>query len=69
MILNLKPYKDQVIFEKDEVVKDDGNPYTVYTPYNRKWYQVLKPFYMKAYPVEKYLKNLAKIKTYRHSLL
>ena len=30
-------YKDQVIFEKDEVVKDDGDPYTVYTPYMRKW--------------------------------
>jgi deoxyribodipyrimidine photo-lyase len=30
-------YKDQVIFEKDEVVKDDGNPYVVYTPYKRKW--------------------------------
>ena len=30
-------YKDQVIFEKDEVVKDDGKPYTVFTPYSRKW--------------------------------
>lgn len=30
-------YKDQVIFEKDEVVKDDGKPYTVFTPYSKKW--------------------------------
>lgn len=30
-------YKDQVIFEKDEVVKDDGDPYVVYTPYMKKW--------------------------------
>ena len=30
-------YKDQVIFEKSEVVKDDGNPYTVFTPFSRKW--------------------------------
>jgi len=30
-------YKDQVIFEKDEVVKDDSTPYKVYTPYSRKW--------------------------------
>jgi len=30
-------YKDQVIFEKDEVVKNDGSPYTVYTPYSKKW--------------------------------
>lgn len=30
-------YKDHVIFEKDEVLKDDGTPYTVFTPYSRKW--------------------------------
>jgi len=30
-------YKDQVIFEKAEVVKEDGNPYTVFTPYSRRW--------------------------------
>ena len=29
--------KDQVIFHKDEIVKDDGKPYTVYTPYKNKW--------------------------------
>jgi len=30
-------YKDQVIFEKEEVMKDDGKPYTIYTPYANKW--------------------------------
>lgn len=30
-------YKDQVIFEKSEITKDDGNPYVVYTPYMKKW--------------------------------
>jgi deoxyribodipyrimidine photo-lyase len=30
-------FKDQVIFEKDEVVKSDGKPYTVFTPYKRQW--------------------------------
>lgn len=30
-------YKDHVIFEKDEVIKDDGKPYTIYTPYANKW--------------------------------
>jgi deoxyribodipyrimidine photo-lyase len=30
-------YKDQVIFEKEEIVKADGSPYTVYTPYKNKW--------------------------------
>jgi len=33
----LNSYKDQVIFEKNEVVKDDGQPYVVYTPYMRRW--------------------------------
>ncbi len=30
-------YKDQVIFERDEVLKDDGKPYTVFTPYSKRW--------------------------------
>jgi deoxyribodipyrimidine photo-lyase len=60
--IGFNTFKDQVIFEKDEVVKDDGKPYTVYTPYQRKWYSTLNPFYLKAYPTEKYLKNLAKTK-------
>jgi deoxyribodipyrimidine photo-lyase len=30
-------FKDQVIFEKNEVIKDDGKPYTIYTPYANKW--------------------------------
>ena len=30
-------YKDQVVFAKEEVLKDDGKPYTVFTPYSRKW--------------------------------
>jgi len=47
-------YKDQVIFEKDEVTKDDGKPYTVYTPYQRKWYQKLTPYYLASYPNKKY---------------
>ncbi len=51
-------YKDQVIFEKDEVLKDDGKPYTVFTPYRNKWYAKLKAFYLKPYPSEKYLHNL-----------
>ncbi len=40
--IDFKDYKDQVIFEKDEVVKDDGLPYTVYTPYSKKWKILLK---------------------------
>ncbi len=53
-------YKDQVILERNEVVKDDGNPYTVYTPYQRKWYQTLTPFQLKAYPNKKYFNSFLK---------
>jgi deoxyribodipyrimidine photo-lyase len=60
--IEFKSYKDQVIFDRDEVLKNDGKPYTVYTPYQRKWYETLKPFYIKAYPTEKYFENLLKIK-------
>ncbi len=55
---SLHTYKDQVIFEKDEVIKDDGKPYTVFTPYSRKWKAALQDFHFKAYPTEKYFNNL-----------
>ena len=55
--IEFKTYKDQVIFEKSEVVKDDGLPYTVYTPYKNKWYQTLNTFYLESYTNEKYFKN------------
>lgn len=58
--IDFKTFKDQVIFEKNEVAKDDGKPYTVYTPYRRKWYATIKPFYLEAYPTGKYLINLVK---------
>ncbi|MFZ4679277.1 MAG: cryptochrome/photolyase family protein [Flavobacterium sp.] len=35
--IEFKTSKDQVIFEKSDVVKDDGTPYVVYTPYSNKW--------------------------------
>ena len=35
--IEFKTFKDQVVFEKDEVVKDDEDPYVVYTPYMKKW--------------------------------
>lgn len=35
-------FKDQVIFEKNEILKSDQSPYTVFTPYSRKWKENLK---------------------------
>ncbi|MEO7524157.1 MAG: deoxyribodipyrimidine photo-lyase, partial [Ferruginibacter sp.] len=51
---------DQVIFEKSEITKDNGEPYTVFTPYSRKWKAALKEFYLKPYPSNKYFKHLYK---------
>lgn len=35
--IEFNTFKDQVIYEKDDVVKADGDPYVVYTPYKNKW--------------------------------
>jgi deoxyribodipyrimidine photo-lyase len=35
--VTLRSYKDRVIFEKNEVMKSDNNPYTVFTPYKNRW--------------------------------
>ncbi|MEP7318594.1 MAG: deoxyribodipyrimidine photo-lyase, partial [Panacibacter sp.] len=56
----LETFKDHVILEKDEVVKDDGKPYTVFTPYSRKWKAVVNEFYLKSYPAKKYFSNFYK---------
>ena len=37
--IDFKSFKEQVIFEKSEVMKSDGSPYTVFTPYSRVWKQ------------------------------
>lgn len=62
--INFKTYKDQCIFEKDEVTKDDGKPYTVFTPYSRKWKLKLTDFHTMAYPNKKYFKNFYKTKSF-----
>ncbi len=54
-------YKDHVIFEKVEVTKDDGKPYTVFTPYSRKWKAALKEDDLMLYETEKYFNNFLKI--------
>jgi deoxyribodipyrimidine photo-lyase len=55
-----KSYKDQCVFEKSEVTKEDGKPYTIFTPYSRKWKLKLNDFYLKSYPTEKYVSNFFK---------
>ncbi len=58
-------YKDQVIFEKGDVVKDDGKPYTVFTPYSRKWKKALTEDHTKEYPTKKYFRNFIQTKAFK----
>ena len=57
---NFHTFKDQVILEKDEVLKDDGKPYTIFTPYSRRWKAVLTEFHLKPYSNKKYFKSFYK---------
>jgi deoxyribodipyrimidine photo-lyase len=57
----LLTFKDQVIFEKSEVVKDDGKPYTVFTPYSRKWKAALTEESTNSYENERYFSSFIQI--------
>ncbi len=68
--IKFKTYKDHVIFEKDEVLKKDGTPYTVFTPYKRRWLEKLdtqkmhgQSYFFTGYPNDKYISNLHQTKT------
>lgn len=54
-------FKDQVIFEKDEVLSQSSKPYSVFTPYKNAHLKKLDDFYLKPYPVDSYIQNLAKV--------
>lgn len=49
--------KDQVIFEKSEVVKDDGLPYTIFTPYSKKWRAKITAAHLRSLASEKLIKS------------
>lgn len=53
-------FKDIVIFERDEVMKDDGTPYTVFTPYQRKWKLAFSEESVKPVSATTYLSRLCK---------
>jgi deoxyribodipyrimidine photo-lyase len=57
-------FKDHVIFEENEVLKDDGTPYTVFTPYSKKWKQVLSKIEIPAFPSEIKQENFIKTKPF-----
>ena len=54
-------YKDQVIFEKDEIIKADGNPYTIFTPYKNKWLEKFSVSNLKNYSTSTFKDSFLKI--------
>ncbi len=48
-------FKDQVIFERTDIMKSDGTPYTVFTPYSRRWKEAFSKSSLAEYPSESYL--------------
>lgn len=61
-------YKDQVIFSAPEVLKADGNPYTVFTPYSKVWKAKLNDFYTRSYPTEAYYASLIQLPQHTQTL-
>jgi deoxyribodipyrimidine photo-lyase len=55
--------KDQVIFEKDEILTQIGGSFSVFTPYKNAWLKKVNDFYVKAYPVAGYAMRLARPRT------
>jgi deoxyribodipyrimidine photo-lyase len=58
--ISFHTYKDQVIFEKSEVMKADGKPYTVFTPYSKIWKQKFFAEKLPNFPSENFLMNFVK---------
>lgn len=56
--INYNSFKDQVIFEKNEITKKDGNPYVVYTPYSKKWIEAYEQINHTHYTSEDLLSQL-----------
>jgi len=57
-------FKDHVIFEKNEIVKDNGEPYTVFTPYSKKWKLLLADKTIPQFKSEKLLSKVLQNKPF-----
>ncbi|MEI7802538.1 MAG: deoxyribodipyrimidine photo-lyase [Bacteroidota bacterium] len=55
-------FKDQVIFEKSEVMKSDGTPYTIFTPYSKLWKEKFRNESQQLFPSEVFKSNYFKTK-------
>jgi len=59
--LGFVDFKDQVVFDRNEVLTQASQPFSVFTPYKNAWLKKINDFYLKPYPVEKYLAHLAPV--------
>ena len=66
--INFYQFKDQVIFQKDEITKADGKPYTVYTPYSKQWLLKFNDQNLEFFASEKKLENLLNIEKQKITL-
>jgi len=57
--IGFQTYKDHVIFERQEILTQSGKPYGVFTPYKNAWLKKVDDFYLRSYPVGKYVRALA----------
>lgn len=58
--IEFNSFKDQVIFEKDEILNETGKPYRVYTPYKNKWLSKLSSAPITSFPSETLVHNFIK---------
>jgi deoxyribodipyrimidine photo-lyase len=58
--IDFHQYKDQVIFEKEEVLTQAGKPFGVFTPYKNAWLKKLEDYFVKPYPVDHYADRFAR---------
>jgi deoxyribodipyrimidine photo-lyase len=59
--ISFHTYKDQAVFDRDELLTKTGQPYTVFTPYKRAWLAKVDAFYLKPYPVRSHADALAPV--------
>ncbi len=62
--ISFHTFKDQVIFEKSEVMKSDGTPYTIFTPYSKIWKEKFRNESQQLFPSEVFKSNYLKTKSF-----
>ncbi|MBU1361395.1 MAG: DNA photolyase family protein [Gammaproteobacteria bacterium] len=59
--ISFQTFKDQTVFDRDELLTQAAQPYSVFTPYKRAWLSKVDPFFLKPYPTLGYADALAPV--------